>query len=213
MRGTRWRGAIGAALRATVLPDAREVYLRRLRHEGDLCFIHINKCGGTSVERALQIPQIHDTAAQRRRRLGAQRWNDLLTFTVVRHPYGKVRSHYGYRVRTAQTGMGDAHISLDDWVVAAYGDRDPTYYDKPLMFAPCTEWVTDSAGDVIIDRVLRFETLHADWARLMAETGRDLALGHHNARGLPVEPLGRKARRVIDQRFASDFDLFGYEVE
>ena len=54
----------------------RVVYARRLRKTiyGQFAFIHINKCGGTSIEAALNLPKTHDTAQQRRDKIGRDHW-------------------------------------------------------------------------------------------------------------------------------------------
>lgn len=91
LRSQRWLRYSGYKLRCAE-------FLLRQRLTGEAIFIHINKCGGSSVEEALGIPvKIHDTAAARRRKIGARRWDRAFTFTLVRHPYSKVISHYSYR--------------------------------------------------------------------------------------------------------------------
>lgn len=191
-----------------------DAFLRDQRRDGTWAFIHINKCGGASVEKAFDLPRIHDTARQRRDRLGADRWAALATFSIVRDPYAKVVSHYKYRIKTNQTDLAARDIDLSDWVCRAYGDRDPAYYDKPLMFAPCLDWIADEDGRIIVDYVARLETIDADWPKIQTLIGQDVALpktnrtDHTNRLG-PAD-LNDAARAVIAARFAPDFDQFGY---
>ena len=44
---------------APAKPNAED-YLRAQQRDGTYPFIHINKCGGTSVEQALGLPKIHE---------------------------------------------------------------------------------------------------------------------------------------------------------
>ena len=136
----------------------------------------------------------------------------------MRHPYAKVISHYNYRVKTAQTGMEDSHITLNDWVRAAYRDHDPTYYDNPLMFAPCRDWLVDENDRIIVDFIGKLENIDTDWPQIRALIGVTAELptlntttraGHGKAR--PAELLDAEARAILDQTFARDFDTFGYE--
>jgi len=136
-----------------------EAYLAGLGVRSFWAFIHINKCGGTSVEQALEIPKIHDTARQRRDRIGAERWARLTTFSIVRHPYDRAASLYRYRVKTGQTGLDTAPLSFDDWVRAAFRDADPAYRDRPLMFAPARDWLADEDGRIMVDFVGRLERI------------------------------------------------------
>ena len=75
-------------------------------------FIHINKTAGSSIERALNLRFEHKTAMEKRAELGSLRWRRAFKFSFVRNPWDKVASHYRYRVRTNQTGMGNGHIDL-----------------------------------------------------------------------------------------------------
>lgn len=147
---------------------------RRARHKlkvrraiyGQFAFIHINKCGGTSIEAALDLPKIHDTARQRRDKIGAARWERIPSFALVRNPYAKVASHYRYRVKRNHTGLGSDSIGLNEWVHQAYGEKNPEYYDNPLMFAPCIDWITDEAREVMVDLVVRIEEIDISWHQI-----------------------------------------------
>ena len=74
-------------------------------------FIHINKCGGTSVERFLGIPTVHDTAAHRIKTIVKKNWDNRFTFALIRHPYSKVVSHYNYRTKTNQNNLREMPLA------------------------------------------------------------------------------------------------------
>ena len=210
---TRWRRGIARRVRPRPRSE-QEVYLDAQRRMGSFVFIHINKCGGTSVERALGLPKIHDTAMQRRDRIGAARWTEMATFSIVRHPYDKVASHYRYRVETNQTDLATRRIDLNDWVRRAYGDRDPAFYDKPLMFAPCLDWLTDETGRIMVDYVARLETIAADWPKIQALIGTSAVLPHANATqraDRAADALDQTSRAILARHFAADFEAFGYD--
>lgn len=189
-------------------------YLLRQRLAGQYVFIHINKCGGTSVEAALQIPvKIHDTARLRRLKLGRRRWDAAYSFALIRHPYARVVSHYKYRVRTNQTGLGARPIELNAWVRAALGDKDPAYYDQPRMFAPCFDWVSDEGGRIIVEHVAKLEAIDVEWPVIQARVGSTAPLPLRNVTrsGPGREALDDGARRLIQVHFVKDFEAFGYE--
>ena len=59
----------------------KHLYYRWQRRFGRVVFIHINKCGGTSIEAALGIPKkIHDTALRRREMIGLSDGRNALPF-------------------------------------------------------------------------------------------------------------------------------------
>lgn len=196
-------------------------YLLRQRLAGEYVFIHINKCGGTSVEAALGIPvKIHDTARLRRIKIGRRRWDKAFTFALVRHPYSRMISFHKYRSRYNQTGLRDRPLALNDWIRAVFRDRDPAYRDDPRMFASCFDWVSDGEA-VIVKHVAKLEEIEVEWPILQARLGTDAALPLRNtsATGEKASPEGRgswsaldpEARRLLETNFARDFEVFGYE--
>ena len=179
-------------------------------------FIHINKCGGTSIERALDIPKVHDDALTRRRRIGRRAWQRNYTFSIVRHPFSKVCSHYEYRVRTNQTGLGDRHLDLNSWIRETYGQRNPRYFDKPLMFAPCADWLRNGSGNIIVDEVFRLERIREAWPIIKRRAAIDQPLEGRNStfRFTPAKAaslIEPQLLRLVEQHFDADFDLFGYQ--
>lgn len=192
--------------------SAAELYLDAQARSGTFAFIHINKCGGTSVEKALGLPKIHDTAQQRRSRVGDDRWAQMFSFALVRHPFDKVCSHYRYRVKTNQTGLGDTPLPLNEFVRRAYGERDPRLYDKPLMFAPCLAWLTDTSGAMMVTHVARLEDIATEWPLICAQIGRDVPFPQANRteRGTTGSELSPENKVLIRDLFAADFDAFGY---
>ncbi len=178
--------------------------------------VHINKTGGTSVEKALGMPFQHRTALEFIELMGPRRWEDTFTFTFVRNPWDKVASHYRYRIKTNQTGLGVDPISFTDWVRRAYGDRDPRYFDQPRMFMPQSRWVCDEDGALLVDFVGRFEQLEDDFAEVCRRLGRRAELPH-----LKSSSAGRDYRDLYDaesveivrDRFAEDLERFGYSFE
>lgn len=188
-------------------------YIRELRTRGTFCFIHINKCGGTSVERALGLPLMHDTALERIEKIGQARWDACHTFTIVRNPYDKVLSHYRYRVKTNQTGMGETDIPLNEWIARAYGEKDPKYHDRPRFFAPCLHWITDETGKIIVDQICKLETIEEDWKAVKQKTGITVDLPRENTtRASRADELDAASLDIIEEQFAKDFETFGYPL-
>jgi hypothetical protein len=192
---------------------ATPMQLVRIRFLHDVVFIHINKTGGSSVEKALGLGFAHLTALQTRRLLGERRWARRFSFAVVRNPWDKISSHYHYRVQTNQTRLKADAISFSDWVKRAYGDRDPKYYDKPLMFAPQVEWLSDEQGNIIVGHIMRFERLQPDFdevCRIMQREPVTLPRLKPSVRGPYQEDYDDEAREVVAERFERDIETFGY---
>lgn len=183
------------------------------RHVANFVFIHINKCGGSSIEVALNIPFEHKTATQYIGEIGERRWNNIFRFSFVRNPWDRVVSHYHYRVMTNQTNMGDNIISFNEWVLQAYREENPAFYDQPQMFMPQSNWISDPDGRIIVDFVGRFENIQADFAHVASKIGNKVrALPHHKAskRGGYQQYYSDESRNIVEERFSKDIENFGY---
>lgn len=184
----------------------------RQRYLRPYVFVHINKTGGSSIERALGISQDHSTALEKYRQLGAKAWEQKFVFAVVRNPWDKVVSHYHYRVKTKQTGLDDSPIAFREWVLRCYLDRDPQYYDQPRMFMPQWHWLIDEKGKSLVDFVGRFENLNQDFATISDRLSLGSSLGHvkPSSRGSYQNYYNEETQALIEASFAEDIDAFGY---
>jgi chondroitin 4-sulfotransferase 11 len=185
----------------------------RVKYFLDYVFIHINKTGGSSVEKALGFPFQHKTALTLRSEIGVRRWAERFSFSVVRNPWDKVASHYHHRVRTNQSGLRDSPIDFNEWVKRAYGERDPRYYDREDMFMPQTDWLCDDTGAIIVDFVAKFENLEEDFRTICDVLGRTATLSHlkRSANRDYRNVYDDAAIHIVRGHFADDIANFGYE--
>jgi len=189
--------------------------IARLRHRyfDDFVFIHINKTGGSSVEKALKIPFEHKTALEKIDELGRKAWERKFTFAIIRNPWDKVVSHFHWRVKMNTTSLGDQPVPFREWVKLAYGDNDPRYYDIEKMFMPQTDWIADSGGQILVDHTCRFENLNEDFDFVARKLGIDTALPHikPSKRGNYRDYYDDNTMAIVAQWFAKDIKNFGYE--
>jgi len=180
--------------------------------------IHINKTGGTTAGQALGLKFRHVDAADLLLELGQDAFEQAFIFSFVRNPWDRIVSHYHWRIKTNQTGLGDNPIPFRDWVMACFDHRDPAYYDKPRMFRQQSEWLSGGAADPVhpsIDFIGRFENLQADILTLSKKLERPLEAGIPH-----LKPSNRKrdfrpyydkeTRAVIGRAFAKDIEVFEY---
>jgi chondroitin 4-sulfotransferase 11 len=181
----------------------------------DFFFVHINKTGGSSVERALGAPFLHMTAADAYEQLGPTEWQRRFTFTVVRNPWDKVLSHYRYRLARGNPALVEHPLSFTEWVCRAYGDRDPRYQETPLMFADQTSWLERADGELLVSHVARFEQLDDEFAEICRRLDRPQhTLPHLKQTAIDAPPYQEQyddeARDVVADRFARDLEHWGY---
>ena len=177
-------------------------------------FIHINKCGGSSIEIALGLTKTHDTAAERRAVIGRDAWDAAYTFATVRNPFDRVASIYYYRVRTDQHGLGDRHLGFNAWVRRTFAERHPDYWDGSALLKPAADWIS-ADGEAIVEHVARLEDIAVEWPAICRRLGveRNLKVTNQNSHPAHGRIFDADARRIIAEVFAEDLDRFGYTFE
>lgn len=174
-------------------------------------FVHINKCGGSSVEIALGLKKRHTTASAMRRSMGVAEWNRRFSFAIVRNPFARVTSIYFYRVRTGHPTVARRTVNINAWIERVWADRDPAFVDVPNLLAPATEWLCED-GEMIVSDVARLETLQDDWPRICRRLGTRVDLGRTNSNLYPPYQalLTQRSRAIVEDVFAEDLERFGY---
>ncbi len=185
------------------------------RADQKIIFIHINKTGGSSVEKALGLRFEHKTALENIEKIGEEAWEKAFSFTVVRNPWDKVVSHYHYRIQTNQTDLKDKPIPFAEWVELAYGRQDSRYYDRPRMFMPQCDWVCDKQGRLLVDFVARFESLEQGFAEVCKRLKLDAQLPHlkQSKRGDYRQYYDEQSAQIVRDWFDKDIKQFGYSFE
>jgi len=177
-------------------------------------FVHIPKCGGTSVADALQGYYLHGKAREWQEKTGAASWRALQTFTLVRRPYERVCSLYRYKTEVGNLSTEQERFSLNDWVSEVLEGRDPELLDTEMALHPCLPWVVDTKGNPLVKLVCRLEEIAQDWPLVQALTQRDVELEVKNrtARGAgsTVGDLNDRSLSIIEAYYAADFENFGY---
>ncbi len=141
----------------------------------------------------------HATAAQIRRLVGREVWDEYYKFCVVRNPFDRAISLYAWRFKNKSQKP-----SLDDFILEFPADKLGTWHrytigDKPVMSAVC-----------------RFETLQADFDAVLkaldlplmalprAKVSRDRDSRHYS------QLIGAKARARLEQISAAEIEAFQY---
>jgi hypothetical protein len=206
-----------------------------LSTEKEFIFIHIPKTAGQSITRALApyadkpgnspfrrllshlpVPEhperawlrAHDKASWLRLKLPRRIFDGYHKFAVVRNPYDYAVSYYHFLHGSRESRR---HRDSLAWSFADFLGYLAT--KNRISGIAQSSWVTDRRGMLIVNELLRFETLEADFARLCARLGITAELPHLNRsdRGSYRDMYGPQEREIADRLFARDLALFGYE--
>jgi hypothetical protein len=190
------------------LSDFQSLFLQ------DWIFIHINKTGGSSIEKALGMQFDHRSAREKIEAIGNSAWERKFTFSFVRNPWDKVVSQYHYRLNTGQAGFRDYPPDFNDWVRKTFAEKHPLYYDQPLMFADQMEWIGDFDGRILVDFIGRFENLQSDFDDVCHRIGRKSVILPHlkpSSHAHYRDYYTAQSRNIIADHFERDIRHLGYD--
>ncbi|WP_202940772.1 sulfotransferase family 2 domain-containing protein [Alteromonas macleodii] len=205
-------------------------------HKYKFIFVHINKCGGTSVTRAL-LPFLgeddlvlggssdteklseeylaehgiykHSTASEIKRFVGDEVWNSYYKFATIRNPWDKIVSTYFWFHKTGwgKGGKGDKVRSLD---FEAYAKSQ--WMDE----LGCSDFLYEGKN-LIVDEVFAIENLNEMMAYISGKYGLPFKAAprsnstkhHHYSFYYDTE----ESKQRVAKRFANDIENFGFEFE
>ena len=169
-------------------------------------FIHIPKCGGTSLEDVVwPVPRRvedlwggfidpwhnpyqtgglqHLTAALVRQHVGAAEFDRCFRFAFVRNPFDRVLSQYRYMRRRAD---------LREFIGMGVEDDLMTYLQRiqtrqHVQWMPQCDFLLDADGTCLVDHVAKLEQAAAGFAKVVAHLGLPpgTRLPHSNAHDGP----------------------------
>lgn len=142
----------------------------------------------------------HIPASVARQRIPAKIWNSYFKFCVERNPWDKTLSHY--HMINDRAGGG---ISFDDYIEKGnYCINFPKY--------------ADSKGHLLVDKVLKYESLMDDLAVVFPELGIPFggslgvrANSEHRKDRTPYQNVfSSRQREIIERAFAREIEMHGY---
>lgn len=190
----------------------------------DCIFIHVPKCAGTSVSKALfadeaawHLPLTWYESAH------PEFYRRAFKFAFVRDPLERAYSAYRYLSR--DRGVKRDRPAME--MVQRYSDFDsfikgwlcPENALRQIHFAPQWLFLCNHLGDVSVDFVGRQERIDEDFRAVCEQLGIRATLGRDNVSSGPKDgpaPSVQKycsdqARRIILETYRRDYQLFGYQ--
>lgn len=142
----------------------------------------------------------HIPASLVKQRVSAHVWNNYYKFSLERNPWDKTLSHY-HMVKDRTGG----ELSLED-----YFQQGNFCLNYPIY--------TDDAGDVMVDRVIKYENISVELTEVFGKLGvpfdGDLGVRakseHRKDRSPYRDVYTDQQREIVERAFAKEIQLHGY---
>ncbi|WP_448210854.1 sulfotransferase family 2 domain-containing protein [Colwellia sp. MEBiC06753] len=183
-------------------------------------FIHLPKCAGVSVNKALfgNLAGGHLTYREYQAILGTKTLDKYFTFTFVRNPWDRVVSAYHF-LKNGGFGAQDKHWFdhnlghnhdfnefVLDWLT-------PNNIWKKHHFRPQTHYLKNRQAQVALDFIGRVENMALDFdyvakrlncdVNLLEKSNISQHLGYHNY-------FSQEAKERVAKIYKQDIEMFGY---
>ena len=133
----------------------------------------------------------------------------MYKFAVVRNPYDRFISEYRWR-RSFTPSRG---IPMTMESLLAMKDADP-FTDEARHLARQIDFVTDANGRIIVDQILRFDSLAEEVKPIFVKLFGDVppleVVNKSAGESLGPDALSPNLRRAIFRHYEADFDMFHY---
>lgn len=169
----------------------------------ELWFIHIPKCGGTSVKKALGIDTGHEPLISKVNSMDIEHWKNSFSFAFVRNPYERLGSLYRFYKREEMYGVTE-DMSFRDWFFQTIVKQNKPYFGEPWHFMPCFEWLTLNRKGIHVDFVGKLEDIEMDFFFLTSILGVNAKIERKNKTNGSVF-YDREMLSVMQNWFIKDF--------
>ena len=205
-------------------------------HNGKLhAFVHVPKCGGTTVERALkarfgELGMLHDTyyatpPPRRWSKTSPQHitWLDMAplipeamldkVFAVVRHPLSRFVSTYNFNARTGHVPAG---MGPEEWFEMGTGTPDKLPFLSDNHLKRQIDLMPERATVFRLEDGMQAVT---DWIDTTFGVKADGQISDGNVAPSPAEfeyrviDMPSTLKRRIEQYYSADYERFGYGSE
>tara|TARA_X000000950_G_C13565103_1_gene517174 strand:+ start:63 stop:626 length:564 start_codon:yes stop_codon:yes gene_type:complete len=183
-----------------------------ISHKHKFIFIHINKCGGTTIDELFTGKFQGHNKAFEYKKSNPTDFNKYFKFTFVRNPWDRVVSFYHYQIKRKwdyypfnETIPFDHFVK--NWLIHMKKQTS-------LSTHPCYDWISDENDDLLIDFIGRFENLQNDFNVVCDKIGiphQQLPHKNKSKHKSYTEYYDDEAKEIVAEKYAKDIEYFDYE--
>lgn len=167
-------------------------------------FIHINKCGGTSIKKIIgESKNKHEPIRDVLPRIDDP--NNYFKFSFIRHPYDRIKSMYFYRKYNLRR-VKLKEVSFEEWFYKAF--TDTSYTAVQLMNKSCWHYLNID-GKLAVDYVGKFENMAEDWKFVAKMIDVSPILPHVNKTKHKEDvTFTSNMKQIVEQQFKWDLEQY-----
>ena len=191
-------------------------------------YIHINKCGGTSLTNVLMKHATdfntkkigyrkHSTMQQVYDAIGIDLADSYYKFTVIRNPLDRISSFYRHIKRSNSWVYNKMSQKFDITNFNKFINNLPDLYksrsDFEISIISMTEWLTVNKK-IKIDKIIKLEDLNGEYKNLSNNFGLELNLKNLNQDPIQVKHTSlytSEMKNIVKSIYKDDFKNFNYE--
>ncbi|MCB1581811.1 MAG: sulfotransferase family 2 domain-containing protein [Xanthomonadales bacterium] len=207
-----------------------------ISHKHQCIFVHIPKCGGTSIENMIWEPEEKTTdnlymgfispmynkyqtgglqhlyAAQIKNEFSPRIFSSYFKFTVVRNPWDKIVSQFTYIKKRPD---------LMDFIGMKANDEFKTYLQliqkkEHVQWSCQYKFFLDENGHSLVDQVYRFENFQqavTDVLNKLNISFKQILHSKKGSRGHYSEYYDEESKEIIEHLYSKDISMLDYHFE
>jgi hypothetical protein len=192
-------------------------------HKHKCIFIHIPRCGGTSMEISITGKNwwrversTKHLIASTAQKIYKPYWNDYFKFSFVRNPWDRMVSMSKFS-KFYGVDLDNGNINISKYLKKfPQIEVDPRSKSKDDKFEPIKNAVYLNILNVELDFVGSFENINEDFEFVCESIGEaPFSLVNDNWHQLKhkhyTEYYDDKTRQIVSEKYAKDIEHFGYE--
>lgn len=187
----------------------------------NVIFIHVPKAAGVSVNKAIYGSSLGHFYAKDIQSMYPKTFNDIYTFSVVRHPIDRLYSAYCFSRKGGTNEMGMHNyknyicnpdfISFERFIRGWLIDQDLKKIDG--VFRPQYLYLYDKKNNLLVNDVYKLEDIENYFDEISKKLGRPFSIGHHNKSEKEKINISTDLKELIYKLYNKDFELLRYLKE
>ncbi|TLU65059.1 sulfotransferase family protein [Thalassotalea litorea] len=181
--------------------------LNQLKEEKNIILVHIPKTAGVSIITAYRdsFAEARHTTALHYKCLLANDFCKFKTFSIVRNPWARLLSAYNFLMQGG--------LTVDDRNMGAVLNRECNTFDEFIKnwlprhsvysfthFIPQNEFVCGFGDKIIVDEIVKLESLDSDWVQVTQRLG------------LPYRRLAKENSTKLEKNYSDFYDDESKEI-